>query len=188
MQLRRDVEINYWRDRVIDWHGRYFTPEHPHRDQIINVLWGIRFNECLEVGCGAGANLYRIKKAFGVKVAGVDVNKGAVAEAQANFPEAEIKLGIAEKIPFLDKSFDLILTDAAIMYIPPDRIEMVISELKRVARKYLVLCEWQGENGFDGRWVYNYEDIFKDYDVNSTKITGWQGGWEKYGKIITVKL
>ena len=55
----------YWKNRKIDWNQAYMNPDHPHRQIIVDKLrqFGI-FRSLLEVGCAAGANLYKIKLAY----------------------------------------------------------------------------------------------------------------------------
>lgn len=132
----------------------------------------------------------RFRSEFGVPVAGIDINQGAVNEARRNFPDSIIKLGMAEEIPFPDKSFDLVLTDACLIYVPPDKIANAVSEITRVARKYIILCEWHGPDQFDGHWVRNYFKTFENYNIELTKITDWgeTGGWAEWGHIIKVDL
>jgi ubiquinone/menaquinone biosynthesis C-methylase UbiE len=189
-EINERATEEYWEKRWIDWRAKYFTPDHPHRQQTIDVLKECKFDSVLEVGCGAGANLYRIKQERPeVKVYGLDINKDAIIEAQKNLPDGVFKKGMAERLPFEDKSVDLLLTDACMIYVPPEAIEGTVNELVRVARKYIVCCEWMADEAqYDNYWVYNYRKLFKKYNVGFTKIEGWPGGWERYGNIAKVEV
>lgn len=174
----------YWQERKINWKDAYFN-EHPHRDQLIKVLKGLKFESVLEVGCGAGKNLDKINKEFGVKVQGIDINEEAVKETLRHLIYA--KVGMVESIDLPDESVDLLLTDACLLYVPPEKIQTAVNEMLRVARKYIVLCEWDNdEDKFDGHWIYSYSNLFKGYDIKKTKISNWGGNWGKYGQIITI--
>ena len=195
MDIRNEIKFEaterYWAERAINWETHYFSPEHPHRKQMAQILKNYLFHSVLEVGCGAGANLYRLKmlEDFGsIEVMGCDINKDAVAEAQRHLKDGEFKQGMAEKIPFADKCADLVITDACLIYVPPEKIEIAKNELLRVAKKYLLLCEWHGQNQFDGHWCYDYQKLFDGYNVKLEKIISWGGSWEKYGTFALVEV
>jgi ubiquinone/menaquinone biosynthesis C-methylase UbiE len=98
---------------------------------------------------------------------------------------------------FSDKSIDVIFTDALFIYIGPDKIEKVIKEFIRVAKKVMIFNEWHSEGLtpiYNDHWIYNYEKMFvKFVSKNSIQITKipaelWGGDWTEYGHIIEVKL
>lgn len=150
------------------------------------VLSKLNYDNVLEIGCGVGANLYGMT----VKIAGIDINEDAIGNAKKLLPHGEFKVGMAESIDYPDKSIDLILTDACLMYVPPQKIEDTVKEMLRVARKYIVMCEWHSkEEQYNGHWVYDYQDLFKNYETKFTKIKGWDStGWEEFGNIIVVEI
>jgi hypothetical protein len=94
-------------------------------------------------------------------------------------------------------SVDVVLTDAVLMFIAPDRIQNVLAELGRVARKGLVLNEFHlaGEtagrfNG--GRWVYDLvaliAQLFPQAQVHTRKSAFTGGAWDDYGTLVEVRL
>jgi ubiquinone/menaquinone biosynthesis C-methylase UbiE len=155
----------------------------------MNCLRGLNFGSVAEIGCGAGANLGRINMEWpDVEIAGVDINDEALYEARKHFNRSLFAKGKAENIPLKDKSSDLVLTDACLIYVPLEDIKKAVNELIRVARKYIVMCEWNGPNQYDGHWVYDYAKLYEEYYVEFIKIAGWPGGWEKWGNIVKVDL
>jgi ubiquinone/menaquinone biosynthesis C-methylase UbiE len=60
----------------------------------------------LDIGCGTGINLRILSESFGCRVAGVDSSEGMLAEARRKVPDADLRLGVAERLPFDDRSFD----------------------------------------------------------------------------------
>ena len=176
----------WWRTRKIDWVEAYWTPEHCHRGQLMDVLNALEFDSVLELGCGAGANLSNLKDKY---IAGIDINVDAIDTAKRMLPHGMFKVGMAEDLDYPDKVIDLILTDACLIYVPPEKIKATVKEMLRVARKYIVCCEWDNDkNIFDGHWVYSYSKLFRDYEIKKTKIENWAGGWAKYGQIIVVEV
>lgn len=78
--------IKYWTERQIDWVSHYWNPEHPHRDLIIEVLKKDPPGSVCEIGCAAGANLYRIRKEWpNTRIAGCDLNSDAIKTANNIF-------------------------------------------------------------------------------------------------------
>lgn len=60
----------------------------------------------LDVGCGTGQNLRVLADVFECRVAGVDSSPAMLAEARAKLPEADLRHGVAERLPFDDGRFD----------------------------------------------------------------------------------
>ena len=180
----------YWRNRRANWIEAYWkTQDHPHRDSLMEVLKEIEFDSVLEVGCNCAPNLQRIKKEFqGVKLAGIDINEQSIKCARKTLPEATLATNEASKLPFRDKSYDLVITDAVLIYINPREIKKVRDEMLRVARKAIVMVEWQAdkEDKIFVHWRRDYRKLFEGYKIEMRQITNWTEKWNKLGKIITV--
>lgn len=227
---------DYWTQRKIDWVSHYWNPDHPHRDFIIEILKTSPPGSVCEIGCGAGANLYRIKKEFtNCKIAGCDLNQDAIDTANklffdANLPKAgtpdysqhpkmkelkgflpdsfvklpnlqdiEFKVGGIEVIPFHGESYDLILTDACLLYVGPDKIFRALREIRRIGYKNMMFVELHHKSWFKrmalrltrGYFAYDYEKLLKENYFKSVKITKippeiWPNEpWKTFGVIIT---
>lgn len=170
------------------------------------------FRSILEVGCGAAGNLVVLARAYpGTRLYGVDVSAEAVKAAttvlkREAIAEATVSIGRANDLRlFSDNSLDVVLTDAALMYVGPDKISHVISELTRVARKGLILNEWhlfQTDKGepssywYYAHWVHNYTRLLgcaprvKSFRIERLPAGLWNtgGGWEAFGAVIEVQL
>lgn len=195
----------WWAHRKIDWATRYFdTHGHPHRELILQALSMIRWKSILEVGCGAGANLLRILIAFpGAQVGGFDISVDAIQTAKEKLPKAyHLDTSPAHDLFISDKSCDVILTDACLIYMGPLMIRKVIKEIRRVARGNVIFCEFHSTSFWHRLWLYgktgyfshNYLKLLKRYgfyDVQVRKIPAkyWPGTpWETEGYIITASL
>jgi len=190
----------YWRERQIDWNQAYFTPEHPHRDLLIGVLAKKKFGTVLEIGCAAGANLYRIAKAFpGVQLGGVDVSADAIVAARPHLPPTtHLDVAPAHKIFLPSQSVDVTLTDMTLIYYGPTMIGKALTEIERLTRTYGVFCEFHHPS-FVKRWglraagynAYNWRKMLQKrgwYDITIYKIPEayWPGGepQKTFGHII----
>lgn len=61
----------------------------------------------LDVACGTGAWLLAARLA-GMKVAGIDISTKAVEAARGTVPDGDLRCGVAEKLPWEDKTFDVV--------------------------------------------------------------------------------
>ena len=194
---------NWWKNRKIDWNQHYMNPDHPHRLLIAQTLRSMGWLSLIEVGCGAGANLVQILKACpGRQVGGVDINPEAIECAKKYFQNAIFKVGPADNMIISDQATDVILTDMCMIYISPWKMKKHLTEFKRVARSYVVLCEFHSPNFWQRLWVkwtsgynmYNWPKLLEKNgfdDVRKYKIPKdfWPGGLqEKFGYIIVAKV
>jgi len=202
-------DFSYWKNRKIDderrdWQGNSKTwlqgywdsAFHCHRNQLIKELSKLKFNSLLEIGCNVGANISRIRSEFNIEdndLAGIDINEDAIQFAQKKMPDVLFRIGnILERLPFENKSYDIVLADAVLMYVEPEKIDFVLDEMNRVAKKAIILCDWDkeenGERIKDFHWCYNYKFLLEKFGfkVNKIKITKWptkSGNWERNGWI-----
>ena len=102
------------------------------------------------------------------------------------------KVGNVLNIPFEDKSFDVILADAVLMYFKFSELVQALNEMNRVAKRFIVLVERVSEkeknNGFI--WSRNYLKLLEDlgFSVQTRKLEekDWpeSEGWQKEGMIV----
>lgn len=102
----------------------------------------------LDLGCGAGLDLYFYAKAAGEngRVYGLDISEDMVNKAKANMEaagikNAEIKCGHSDNLPFQDNFFDVVASNG-IYNLSPDK-EKVMREALRVLKPggRTVFCE-----------------------------------------------
>lgn len=195
----------YWSNRQIDWRQAYWNPEHPHRDLIVKALSNIKFGSIIEIGCASGANLGRIKQAFPhVQIGGIDVSEDAIKTALEIFGDKAdvLEVGNATKIFLSDKSTDVVLTDAVMIYIDPFDINKAIKEIKRVTRKNVLFVELHSKSWwerlairlFSGYNLYNWPKLLEQhgfYNIEILKIPEhiWPGiPWARWGHVISARL
>lgn len=178
-----------WGEQSPDWlEGYWASQEHPHRQLILDALEKLKpFHSLLEIGCNIGPNLHRIQGTFpNIHLAGIDASPNAVERAAKRIKGVDFVAGNLEELPFHDKSFDVILSDAVLMYTSPAKIIPVINHLNRVAKKAIVLVEWYDESEMgvikDYHWARNYPKLFKDlgFEVKERKISSEDWPTEKW--------
>jgi SAM-dependent methyltransferase len=82
---------------------------------------GIRTgNRVLDVGCGTGVLAREALRRVGQEgqVVGLDLNQGMLAVAARTEPKIEWRQGDAASLPFEDTSFDVVISQFALMYFP----------------------------------------------------------------------
>jgi len=97
----------------------------------------------LEIGCGTGVDLRKFDDSF--EIHGVDLNEHALDLARKNIPSGKFHKENITKLPFEDASVDFIFTHKLLNYLDDDTLDKGVSEMFRVAKKYIVNCELFGE-------------------------------------------
>ncbi len=107
-----------------------------------NPLWIEKLSEgsyVLDIGCGAGFDLFAASRMTGAagRVVGVDLCKEMAARARINLSLLQVKnvevLEVAsEKLPFLDHTFDRVISNGVIN-LSPDKIGL-FAEIYRVLK------------------------------------------------------
>ena len=90
----------------------------------------------LEVGCGYGKQLRAIRRHLDVPMVGVDFSPSQLGDGRGLPRRAgadRAGAGLGARLPFADKSFDLVLTSAVILHNPPPVAEQMRREVIRVA-------------------------------------------------------
>lgn len=120
----------------------------------------------LEIGCGTGIDLRLFPDTFEIK--GIDLNDSALKIAKEKLPQGDFKKGTITDLPFGDSSVDFVFTHQLLNYLDDQTLEKGISEMHRVAKKYIMNCEKfeQTEKRIDGRHKYrNMLKRWMDYKV-----------------------
>ena len=98
----------------------------------------------LEIGCGTGIDLRKFNDSF--EIHGVDLNDHALELAKKNIPNGKFYKENITKLPFENSSVDFVFTHKLLNYLDDDTLDNGVSEMFRVAKKYIVNCELFGES------------------------------------------
>lgn len=181
----------------------------PHRHHLLDALDAFgSWRSALEVGCGKGANLYLLaRRNRGLRLAGVDVNPLAIEQAGAELAQRDVRevhLEVADATnvkAVADGSFDVVFSDAVLMYVPPADISAAMSEMLRIARLGVVVSTWHRDSRpeeepcwyDEGTWVYDYRRLFKEQygtlEILPYPPGTWQDArWCRYGCLVRLVL
>lgn len=114
----------------------------------------------LEVGCGYGKQLVALRSRVSCPIVGVDFSPSQLAMFRSYAgASTDIQVGLASgaRLPFADRSFDLVLTSAVILHNPPEIAERIRNEVVRVAR----------------RWTAHNEDLDTSYNRFGYDTAAW---------------
>jgi SAM-dependent methyltransferase len=102
-----------------------------------------RGHRVLDVGCGPGPLTSALADALGAEnVAAVDPSEPFVEACRTRVPGADVRVGVAERLPFADASFDAVLAQLVVQLM--DDRETGVREMARVsiAGGTVAACVW----------------------------------------------
>lgn len=179
---------NYWKNREggKDWHvkqsdwldGYWKSVNHPHRKLLVDTIVRHNPSSVLEIGCNVGINLGLINERLPKCLCcGIDINREAIKQGIDKFHFKEKNNNIwmwqmaADQMEYLGtmKSFDVIFSDASLIYIGDDKIDKVFSEISKRVKKAVVFLERHNPSLLhsaeykDGLWNRNYVRLIDKY-------------------------
>ncbi|MDP2932046.1 MAG: class I SAM-dependent methyltransferase [Chloroflexota bacterium] len=192
------------------WENRDLPSKHFLADRIAAFA---PVNSILEVGCASGTNLYLLAGKFPqAQIVGVDINVEAVNYGNARFAQegmenVSLRVGKADGLgQFGDRSFDVVFTNALLIYIGPDKIREVVGGMLRLAKRVIVLMELHRFESKGrprealgiyqyGNWTRDYAALWKQFvkpeQVRVSRIPEvvWPARpWSESGAVIEVVL
>lgn len=130
------------------------------------ILKSIKFGNCLDVGCASGFMTNEIMQVFPqAKYHGIDTYERAINFGKKMYPQINFKVASAEKLPFKDNSFDLVLFYETIEHVE-DPLKS-LTEIRRVLKskgKLILTMD-------SGNWLFRL--VWFIWEKTSGKV--WQG-------------
>ena len=111
---------------------------------LTDLARSLHCSSVLEIGCGTGVDLRKFDDSF--EIHGVDLNDHALELAKKNIPDGKFYKEDIVKLPFEDSSIDFVFTHKLLNYLDDDTLDKGVSEMFRVAKRYIVNCELFGES------------------------------------------
>jgi len=128
----------------------------------------LRCQSVLEIGCGTGIDLRLFPET--VEVHGVDLNELALKIAKEKNPKFDFKKDSITKLPFEDSSIDFIFTHKFLNCLNDEDLNKGISEMYRVAGKYIVNCEIYDKSESKTDIVFKGRNLLKKWSEYKVKI------------------
>ena len=108
-----------------------------------NLTRSLHCTSVLEIGCGTGIDLRQFHDSF--EIHGVDLNEHALELARKNIPKGKFHKESITKLPFENGSIDFVFTHKLLNYLDDETVDKGVSEMFRVAKRYILNCELFGE-------------------------------------------
>jgi len=140
--VAKRFDYDYWDgDRKFGYGGMRYDGRWRVVAEAMAKHYGLRAGDrILDIGCGKGFLLHEFTQVVpGVVVQGLDISAYAVAHAK---PEVQpfIQVGHAHKLPFADKSFDLVVSINTLHNLYCFELDAALREMERVGRQNKFLC------------------------------------------------
>ncbi len=179
---------NGWSDNYSKERAQLYIDK--SHEWLLKKVGELKPKNVLEIGCGFGKNLKFLSEnlSYPTTLMGFDISESMVRKAKNNLNN-QVILGCADinSLPFHDQSYDLIFTYAALMHVPEQNIRRAIQELRRVAKKYLIIIEetyWsignpQGSTFKPNEYtfIYDYSKILPDCGLIIEEMRVEKGVW-----------
>jgi SAM-dependent methyltransferase len=133
---------DYWTLRGGD---DYFREQEDHPTRGLRADWmaeriaAYQPGSILEIGCGYGKQLRALRTRLECPLVGLDFSATQLGLARRylrRLPRIGLVLADGGRLPFPDKSFDLVFTSAVILHNAPELAERIRLEILRVARRW----------------------------------------------------
>ena len=106
----------------------------------------IKGKTVMDIGTGTGAWAANFKLAGAEYVVGIDFAEKMLKKAKLQYPEMEFVKGNAENLShFADNTFDIVTASFVLHGVKADKRANILSEMKRVSRKHIVLHDFVGK-------------------------------------------
>jgi SAM-dependent methyltransferase len=119
-----------WGAAARDWAELAEPVQTPFFTAALDALGIAEGTRLLDAGCGSGLAL-TLAAERGAVVTGLDASAGLLAIARERLPEADLREGDLEQLPFADASFDAVTAFNSVQYASDPTA--ALSEIKRVA-------------------------------------------------------
>lgn len=133
-----------------------------------DLVTSLHCTSVLEIGCGTAIDLRLFPDTF--ELYGVDLNDLAIQLGKEKMPNVNFKKGNITELPFEDSSIDFVFTHQLLNYLDDKTLDKGVSEMYRVARKYIMNSEVFSEREEKITGDYRYRNMYKRWLNYKVKI------------------
>ncbi len=135
-------------DRLVGYGGYKYDGRWMKVAETLRDYYGLTSkSSVLDVGCAKGFMLYDFMHIIpGIKIAGIDISQYAIDRVPKEV-RPFVQTADAKKLPFPDKSFDLVISITTLHNLPLEECKQSLREVMRVSKKhaFITLDSWRNE-------------------------------------------
>ena len=109
------IEGPLWSEHAEDWASVHEHNLNPVYTAVLDLVHAQPGVEILEVGCGGGTAL-KLAAERGARVAAIEAAEAFVEISRGRVPDADVRVGDLQFLPFEDESFDVVMGFNAFQY------------------------------------------------------------------------
>ena len=99
-------------------------------------------SKILDIGCGKGFMLYDFYKLLpGIAIKGIDISSYAIENSVEEIKSYLMVGNAAEKLPFSDKSFDLVISINTVHNLENEDLKLALQEIDRVGKNSFITVD-----------------------------------------------
>lgn len=131
LSAKASMQGDLWGRHPDIWARHLESQERPWFEATMDALKPLENSRLVDVGCGSGLAL-TIAAQRGATVSGLDAAEGLINAARDRLPDADLRVGEIEGLPYNSETFDRVCSFNVIQY--ADDPNLAMSELARVCR------------------------------------------------------
>jgi SAM-dependent methyltransferase len=149
-------------------------------DRVVRAIASIRGltpgSKFLEVGCGGGERLSHLQNVMGYSCSGLEPSAAAVTAA--NKIGVNAVRGTADRLPFADASFDVVVFGFCLVWCDRQDLFRIASEADRVLREpgWLIIYDFYADQ-LRERPYHHKEGLFS-YKMDYSRLFLWHPGYK----------
>jgi SAM-dependent methyltransferase len=137
-----------------NYNPKFWEPVIPTFKKYWNLDSG---SSVLDIGCGKGFMLYDLQRLIpGITIAGIDISSYAIQHCKKEVKNF-LKMGNASKLPYKDKSFDVVISINTIHNLDKEECAQSLKEISRVAKKssFITVDAYKDEEEKKNMYAWN---------------------------------
>lgn len=167
-----------WGARARDWGGTEAQQVPTYEEAVRRAGIGAG-QTVLDIGCGTGVFL-RVAADHGATVCGIDASEALLEIARERVPDADLRVGDLQRLPYVDDCFDVVCGFNAFFF--ADDMVAALREAGRVARPGapVVIQVWGRPEAFDLRYM---KDVLADFAPPRPERSGGEAAGRDGGRL-----
>jgi SAM-dependent methyltransferase len=168
------VEGPEWSARARGWAEQWGGFAAPARERLADLTGIGPGTRVLDIGCGSG-EMCALAAARGAAVAGLDAAEGMIEIARRRVPDADLRVGPMEELPWEDDRFDIVTAVNALQFAAD--FAGAFAEAARVVRAggSVAVCNW---GRMEDRQLFAVMQALRDGPSAASSEIGDPGGLE----------